>query len=219
MNKIGNIVLIFFVFTSNVSFAQNVKRNTNPENIHIDENLKIQNALVHQDSLLAAEDFLNINYDTLCLALHTNELFVKHFIDNENLAFLDSTSENLYQKGYQDGRLFYINKGAFWGAFAVGFLTPYTYVIPGLATGILMASIPPGQNNLRFHDKRMLYQYPGLYLEETHELFDDAGYSLGYQKGAHKRKFGSVAGGMGAGVGAGLAIAVIMISSILAAWP
>ncbi len=173
-----------------------------------------ENSIVQDSLLLYSEEEILTNLENLEVDYNT------HIISYEfrQLESFDSLPGRLFQKGYQDGRIYFRNKGTFWGAFGVGLVTPYTYLFPGLAAGVAMGATAPKINNLRYHDQRMLYSNSGFYADETNKLFDDLNYSRGYQKGAHKRKMSNVAGGMGAGLGTGIMLGVIIVLSVISVY-
>jgi len=230
MRTIPQILAISLMFSFSHSFSQNIDNQyvdevavlgTTPDIETFIDNVLIENsieAVIPKDYIqLSAYDMNYIGDDTLFLVLSDSDM---EFLPEYSFGILEGIDTiyapgNLYHRGFQDGRLFYRNKGTFWGAFGVGFVTPYTYFIPGLAVGGIMAGIGPNERNLRYHDTRMLYDLSGASQNETNELFNDINYSRGYKKGAHNKKLGNVAGGFGAGLGSGILVGVIVLVSLL----
>lgn len=227
MKLFKQTIPVILMFIINFSFAQEYNDQVYVENIDdsgSSYNFKVLHyhdlidALVERDSLnISMEDNIMTKEDTIYLVLLGNEFDIIPEIDLEVNEVFDSLyyPGQLYQRGYQEGRLFYKNTGTFWGAFGVGVITPFTYFVPGLAAGVLMAVVPPIERNLRYHDRRMMNDFSGTFIHESHDLFNDINYSRGYQKGAHNKKVGNVAAGMGAGIGTGLAVIVIVVISFL----
>ncbi len=169
---------------------------------------------------IISDDAFPIHEDSIGMAVVFEGNIIEADVFSISEVLLDSLYNPgiLYHKGYQDGRLFYKNRGTFWGAFGIGFIAPYTYLLPSLVAGGIMAAVPPNDRNLRYHDKRMLHFHTNTSLEETNELFNDINYSRGYQKGAHNRKAGSVAGGVGAGVGVSILVVILIYASLLSSF-
>ncbi|WPP51755.1 hypothetical protein [Catalinimonas niigatensis] len=117
----------------------------------------------------------------------------------------------LYQKGRQDARLFYKQKGGtFWVPFGVTMTTifiPYTFFVPGIATGALMGFTKPQTDNLKTRDIR--YADPEM-LSSVDELFKDSLYAEGYRKGAQQRNLREAATGVGVGVGTTLVLFITL---------
>ncbi len=225
MRTLQLILIISLIFSFGDSFSQDVDKQFVDE-VDILENKHDLGIIEDPIETVTPEDYLqlsaynmNIVHDTLFFALLDNDMEFLPEMSFRTSEGFDTipTPGNLYKRGYQDGRLYYKNKGTFWGAFGIGFVTPYTYFFPGLALGGTMAAIGPNERNLRYHDTRMLYSPSGVSHEETNDLFNDINYSRGYKKGAHNRKLGNVAGGFGAGLGSGILVGVIIVLSFLSA--
>jgi hypothetical protein len=105
--------------------------------------------------------------------------------------------DEAYMRGRLDARKLYKAPGAFWGTYASTIVgVGYGGIITGVAVG---AAKPKAQN----------------FVVPEAKLLQNPDYMAGYQKQAHKKKIGSVAGGFGAGVGTLVVLQVIIIAVFL----
>lgn len=221
------LLILFCTLTFKYSFSQSIRNN---ENIHVYIQYLQSASVIFPDSLIneelfTANDVDNTDSEYLLQIEYKNlEVVFEDLADtlqkiDEIIYFQDSTYTPafMYQRGYQDGRLYYKNSGTFWGAYGIGFVAPFTYLIPSLVAGGAMAAMAPKERNLRYHDRRMLYNYSSQVIKESNELFNDINYSRGYRKGAHNKKLGNVAGGFGAGIGTSLIVVAVIYIALLGA--
>jgi len=107
------------------------------------------------------------------------------------------SAEEAYNRGRLDARKLYKAPGAFWGTYAA---TVVGAGYGGLITGAVVGATKPKARNFVVPEATLLH---------------NPAYMEGYQKQAHNRKIGSVAGGFGAGIGTFVVLEVIFFAVLL----
>ena len=104
-----------------------------------------------------------------------------------------------YQKGVEDAKLYYNRNGPMWGTFGASLLFPFSGLVSGALTGVVLAAIPPSIDMSDVPD-------PEVFLSSEE-------YAKGYRFQAHKSKVLKVLKGFAMGVGVQLVAIIIIIST------